>query len=66
MVNKMYVTKAKSEKTGKEYAVLRVDFGYRVADIFIEPAVLVELAGIDFAKFYSMKVNDILPIKVGL
>lgn len=65
MVKKMYVTKGVSQKTGKEYAQLKIDFGYRVADVFIEPALLTELAGVSFERFYSLKPNEILPIKLG-
>lgn len=63
---KMYVAKQKSEKTGKEYAVLKIDFGYRVADVFIDVAVMTELAGVDFKTFYSLKTGESLPIKVGV
>lgn len=62
---KMYVVKQKSEKTGKEYAVLKIDFGYRVADVFIDSAIMCELAGVDFKSFYTMKPGDSFPVKVG-
>lgn len=62
---KMFVIKKKSEKTGKEYAVLKIDFGYRVAEVFIDSAVMCELAGVDFKTFYSMKPGDKFSVKLG-
>ena len=62
---KFYVTKTKSEKTGKEYFSLLIDFGYRTQNAFLDTALLAELVNKSFSDLYSMKVGDKIQVKVG-
>lgn len=58
---KLFIEKKKSEKkdgSGKEYLMLNVDLGYRVATITFDSAIMSELADMTIRQLNALQVGD--------
>lgn len=58
MPKKMYVECCKSREKGTLYYVLKVDFGYRIANLTMETDVISEFAEVPIASIYALKEGE--------
>ena len=58
MGKQMYVECCKSKEKGTLYYVLKVDFGYRVANVTMETDLIAEFAELPISAIYSLKFGD--------
>lgn len=58
MAKKMYVECCKSREKGTLYYVLKVDFGYRIANVTMETDLIAEFAELPISAIYSLQCGD--------
>lgn len=58
MPKKMYVECCKSREKGTLYYVLKVDFGYRIANVTMETDLIAEFAEVPIASIYLLKEGE--------
>ncbi len=63
---KLYVKCNKSQRSGKLYHALYVDFGYRSAVLTMDTAIIVEMCGITFAQLFALKENEQIAVALNV